>query len=133
MKRITLIIGILAVMLLLNYNDGLAQQLGDKVYWMSTTEIPVGKLTEYHALNEKELRPLMEKHGYKPVATWQTIVGDIEEVIFIAEFENMAAYHKARLSLLGSEEWKTISKKFNELGRKIRTRFLSATPYSKLK
>jgi len=31
-------------MLLLNYNDGLAQQLGDKVYWMSTTEIPVGKL-----------------------------------------------------------------------------------------
>ncbi len=75
----------------------------------------------------------MEKHGYKQVVTWQTIVGDIEEVIFVAEFENMAAYHKARLSLLGSEEWKTVSKTFNELGRKIRTRFLSATPYSKLK
>ena len=133
MKRITSIIGILAVMLLLNYNDGLTQQLGDKVYWMSTTEIPVGKLTEYHALNEKELRPLMEKHGYKQVVTWQTIVGDIEEVIFVAEFENMAAYHKARRSLLGSEEWKTVGKKFDGLTKSIKSRFLSATPYSKLK
>ncbi len=133
MKRITSIIGIFTVMLLLNYNDGLTQQLGDKVDWMSTTEIPVGKLTEYHALNEKELRPLMEKHGYKQVATWQTILGNIEEVIFVAEFENMAAYHKARRSLLGSEEWKTVSKKFGELSRHIKTRFLSATPYSKLK
>ncbi len=133
MKTITTIIAILAVMLLLNYNDGLAQQLGDKVYWMSTTEIPIGKLAEYHALNEKELAPLTKKHGYKPVATWQTIVGDIEEVISVSEFENMAAYHKARRSLLGSEEWKTVSKKFNELDRNIRTRFLSATPYSKLK
>ncbi len=132
MRRITSIIGILTVMCC-SINDGLTQQLGDKVYWMSTTEIPVDKLTEYHALNEKELRPLMEKHGYKQVATWQTILGNIEEVIFVAEFENMAAYHKARRSLLGSEEWKTVSKKFGELSRHIKTRFLSATPYSKLK
>ncbi len=133
MKTITTIIGILAVMLLLNYNDGLAQQLGDKVYWMSTTEIPVGKLAEYHAFNEKELAPLTEKHGYKPVATWQTIVGDIEEVISVAEFENMAAYHKARRSLLGSEEWKTLSKKFDALTKSIKSRFLRGAPYSKLK
>jgi len=133
MKTITRIIGILAVMLLLNYNDGLTQQLGDKVYWMSTTVIPIGKLAEYHAFNEKEVLPLTEKHGYKRVAIWQTIVGDIEEVITVAEFENMAAYHKARRSLLGSEEWKNLSKKFGELTKNIKTRFLSATPYSKLK
>ena len=133
MKRITTIIGILAVMLLLNYNDGLAQQLGDKVYWMLTTEVSIGKLTEYHAFNEKEVAPLMEKHGYKPVATWQTIVGDIQEVLFVAEFESMAAYHKARVSLLGSEGWKTVSKKFDALVKSSKSRFLSATPYSKLK
>jgi len=84
-------------------------------------------------LNEKELAPLTEKHGYKPVATWQTIVGDIEQVISVAEFENMAAYHKARRSLLGSEEWKTLSKKFDALTKSIKSRFLSATTYSKLK
>ncbi len=133
MKRITLIIGILAVLLSLNYNNGLAQQLGDKVYWMLTTEISVGKLAEYHAFNEKEAGPLFEKYGYKPVATWQTIVGDIEEVLFVAEFESMAAYHKARVSLLGSEEWKTVGKKLDALVKSNKSRFLSATPYSKLK
>ncbi len=100
---------------------------------MVTTEIPVGKLSEYHAFNEKELTPLMENHGYKPVATWQTIVGDIEEVLFVAEFESMAAYHKARVSLLGSEEWKTVSKKFDALIKSTKSRFRSAAPYSKLK
>jgi hypothetical protein len=115
MKKITTIIGILAILMLFNSNDGLAQQPGDKVYWMVTIEISLGKLAEYHAFNEKELAPLMEKHGYKPVATWQTIVGDIEEVIFVAEFENMATYHNARRSLLGSEEWKTAGKKLDAL------------------
>ncbi len=133
MKRITTIIGILAVMLLLNFNDGLAQQLGNKVYWMLTTEVPIGKLAEFHAFNEKEVAPLMEKHGYKPVATWQTIVGEIQEVLFVAEFESMAAYHKARVSLLGSEEWKSLGKKFDALVKSSKSRFLSATPYSKLK
>ncbi|NIR48705.1 hypothetical protein GWO43_09730 [candidate division KSB1 bacterium] len=133
MKTITSIIGILAVVLLLNCENCLAQQVGDKVYWMATVEVPIGKLSEYHAMTEKEQVPLMEKHGYKFVAVWQTIVGDIEEVILVAEFENMAAYHKARRSLLGSEEWKTLSKKFDALSRSVRSRFLSATPYSKMK
>ncbi len=133
MKTVTSIIGVLAILLLLNCNDSVAQQLGDKVYWMITVEVPVGKLAEYHAFNGNELAPLMEKHGYKRVVTWQTIVGEIEEVIFVAEFENMAAYHKARRSLLGSEEWKTVSKKFDALMKSTRSRFLSATPYSKMK
>ncbi len=133
MKTITSILVVLAVLLALTPQNGQAQQLGDKVYWMVTSEVSLGKLAEYHAFNEKELAPLMEKHGYKPVATWQTIVGDIEEVIFVAEFENMAAYHKARRSLLGSEEWKTFSKKSDALMKSTRSRFLSATPYSKMK
>lgn len=124
---------ILIVGLMFTSNNSIAQQLGDKVYWMATIEIPLDKLSEYHAYNMQELTPLMEKHGYKSIATWQTIVGDIEEVITVSEFENMTAYHQARKSLLGSDEWKTSSKKFGNLRRSIKTRFLSATPYSKLK
>jgi len=133
MKTVTNIVGVLAILLLLNCNDGLAQQLGDKVYWMVTVEVPLGKLAEYHAFNGNELAPLMEKHGYAPVATWQTIVGDIEEVIFVAEFESMAAYHNARRSLLSSAEWKAASKKYDALTKGTRSRFLSAAPYSKMK
>jgi hypothetical protein len=60
-------------------------------------------------------------------------VGDIEEVITVSEFENMAAYHEARKNLLGSDEWKSASKKFGGLSKSIKSRFLSAAPYSKLK
>jgi len=124
---------ILIIGLIFINKDSVAQQLEDKVYWMSTMEIPLAKLSEFHTFNMQELTPLMEEHGYKSIVTWQTIVGDIEEVIYVSEFENMTAYHKARKSLLGSDEWKIAGKKFGNLNKSIKTRFLSATPNSKLK
>ena len=133
MHKVITIIGILSVFFLLNSNVGFAQSSEGKVYWMMTVEVPIGKLAEFHAFNAQELGTITEKYGYKPVATWQTIVGDIEEVISIAEFENMAAYHKSRVALLGSEEWKAASIKFDALVKNVKTRFLSATPYSKMK
>lgn len=132
MKKIYLLVIFLLSVVLLNQNT-FAQDSENKIYWMSTIEIPLANLAEYHSFNSKELRPLMEKHGYNEIATWQTIVGEIEEVIFVAEFENMSAYHKARKSLLGSEEWKTVGNNFGELAKGIKTRLLSAAPYSKLK
>ncbi|MGD8305273.1 MAG: NIPSNAP family protein [Ignavibacteria bacterium] len=132
MKVICSIFSIVLLLVLFNSNATKAQELGDKVFWMVTVEIPLGKLESYHSFNSRELLPLMIEHGYNPVATWQTIVGEIEEVIFVAEFENMAAYHKARKSLLGSNDWQNISNKFDSLIKNIRSRFLSATPYSSL-
>lgn len=133
MRAIILIVGILAILISFTAEGASAQKLGDKVYWMAITEVPLGKLPEYHAWSEKELVPLMEKHGYYFVAGWQTIVGNFEEVISVSEFESMAAYHEARKSLLGSEEWKTVGNKFNTLTRSVRSSFLSALPYSRMK
>ena len=134
MKKLTNIFLITLLFVIGIFSENItAQTLGEKVYWMSTIEVPLGKLGEYHKFNGEELAPLMQKHGYKQVATWQTIVGDIEEVITVSEFANMAAYHEARRSLLGSDEWKSASKKFGELSRSIKSRFLSAAPYSTLK
>ena len=133
MKELKSFFGFITILILLSQSSGMAQQLGEKVYWMSTVEVSMSKLQSYYIFNVNELIPLMEEHGYTPIASWQTIVGDIEEVIFVAEFENMTSYHKARRSLLGSEEYKAASKEYNELAKSIRTRFLSATPYSKLK
>jgi hypothetical protein len=127
------IIAAFAAALVLSQAAGIAQQ-ADKVFWMNTTEVPLANLTDYHAFAEQELMPLMEKHGYDFVAAWQTIVGDIEEVIVVAEFENMAAYHDARRSLTGSDEWAALSKKMYALmgDKAVKTKFLSATPYSPL-
>jgi NIPSNAP len=132
MKRIFLLAIFLFSVVLINQYT-FAQDEGNKIYWMSTIEIPLANLSEYHSFNAKELAPLMAEHGYNEFATWQTIVGAIEEVIYVAEFENMSAYHKARKSLLGSDDWKKVGKKFGNLSKGIKTKFLSAAPYSKLK
>ena len=129
MKSINTFFGIITILILLSQSNGMAQQLGDKVYWMSTIEVSVGKLESYHAFNSRELLPLMEENGYTTIAVWQTIVGNIEEVIFVAEFESMEAYHKARVSLLSSIDWQTVSKKLDSLTKSIHTRLLSTAPF----
>ena len=132
MKKVFLFLGIIATLILLNNHPAYSQQLGEKVFWMATVEVSLGKLEAYHSFNYGEIIPLMEEHGYKPVAVWQTIIGNIEEVIFVAEFENIAAYHKARVSLLNSADWQDVSRKFDSITKSINTKLLSATSYSKL-
>ncbi|MCH7773153.1 MAG: NIPSNAP family protein [Bacteroidetes bacterium] len=129
MKAVNTFFGINTFLILLSQSSGMAQQLGDKVYWMSTVEVSVGKLESYHAFNSRELLPLMEENGYTTIAVWQTIVGNIEEVIFVAEFESMEAYHKARKSLLSSIDWSNVSRKLDSLIKSIHTRLLSAVPF----
>ena len=133
MKTLNVLLLVLVILLLLSHSDIRAQQQTGKVYWMSTVVVPLGKLQDYHLFAEKELFPLQEKHGYHFVAGWQTIIGDIEEVIAVAEFDNMDSYLNARVSLLGSPEWKAMGAKLDGLTRGIRTRMLTALPYIKMK
>jgi NIPSNAP len=133
MTRLALVLVVSAALLAISKDSADAQQLESKVYWMATITVPIGKLTEYHTFAEKELMPLQAKHGYKFVAAWQTIVGDIEEVVVVAEFESMAVYHKARMGLLASSEWKATSARLDTFTRDQHTRFMSATPYSPIK
>src|SRR4030067_3779418 len=102
MKTIFKCLGVLVILSLVFNTEASAQQATGKVFWMTTIEVPLSKLSEYHSFNANELQPLMVSYGYNPVVTWQTIVGDIEEVIFVAEFESMNAYQQARVNLLAS-------------------------------
>jgi hypothetical protein len=132
MKRVTLAFVIVAVLVVLSGSNSVAQKLSGKVYWMATIQVPLGNLADYHALLQKEQLPAMEKYGYKFVGVWQTIVGDIEDVILLSEFDDMNAYNTARRAFIGSDEWKVIGKKVDELGTHTKTAFLNAAPYSKL-
>ena len=129
MKVINTFLGIITILILFSQSSGMAQQLGDKVYWMSTIEVSLGKLESYHAFNSTELLPLMEENGYTTIAVWQTIIGNIQEVIFVAEFDSMEDYHNARKSLLSSFDWQNVSKKFDSLTKSIHTRLLSTAPF----
>jgi hypothetical protein len=115
-------------------NVGLfAQQKEGKIYWISTVTVPLGKIKEYHAFLEKELMPVQEKLGYRYVGGYQTVVGDIEEITAVAEFESMDAYQKARAGLMASTEWITLGQKLDSLIRGIQTKFAIAIPYLKAK
>lgn len=130
MKRSSVFLGIVVMLFILNNHSLYSQQSGEKIFWMATVEVSLGKLDSYHSFNYNEMIPLMEQSGYKSVAAWQTIVGDIEEIIFVAEFDNMAAYQKARTNLLSSIEWADVSRKFDSLAKSIKTKLLIAAPYS---
>ena len=121
-----------ATLVCLAPSESKAQELGEKVYWMATAEVPIANLAAFHEYAGNTLLPLQERHGYNFIVVWQTIVGDIEEVVMVAEFEKLAAYHEARVSLLGSEAYAASIPRFNELARSLRLRFLGAAPYSAL-
>jgi hypothetical protein len=129
MTRLLVSLLVPVIMLLLSHMDTMAQQQSGKVYWMSTAVVPLGRLQDYHAFAQKEYVPTQEKYGWRFVAGWQTIVGDIEEVISVAEFDDMNAYLKARVSLLGSPEWKALAPKFDAFIKGARTRLMTALPY----
>ena len=132
MKRLNLLVWVLGIFLFASHTESLAQQQSAKVYWMQTVTVSLGKLQDYHSFAEKEMRPLQEKHGYHFVAGWQTVIGDIEEVILVAEFDNMDAYLKARMSLLASAEYRSHQPRIDALVKGIRTRMMTALPYIKM-
>jgi len=123
----------LLLLLLLTANCSLAQQKSAKVYWMVTTTVPLSKIPEYHRFAEKELFPALEKYGYTIVAGWQTIIGEIEEVIVVAEFDDMNAYMQARSNLLRSPEWKAMGPAMEALTRSTTTRMMTALPFVAMK
>jgi hypothetical protein len=69
--------------------------------------------------------------GYHLMATWQTIVGEIEEVLGIPEVDSMPAYHEGLASLLGCEEWKVKGTKLIAICNAIKSRFLRVAPLLK--
>jgi hypothetical protein len=133
MNKLTFALLLSGLVLMLCHSESLAQQKDEKVYWMSTVSVPFAKLSEYHTFMEKEALPVYEQNGYHYVAGWQTIIGDIEEVVTVAEFESLAAYQKARFSLLANPEWKALGPKMEGLTKGVRTRMMAALPYFKKK
>lgn len=109
-----------------------AEQNRDKVFWMTISEVPIDMLPEFHALAAETIMPWFEDHGCHWVASWQTVVGDDEEVVYVAEFENIAAYHRTRVSLRNSPEWEEFSALLRPMLGHSKNRLLSATQYSPL-
>ncbi len=122
----------IVVALMLTQVGFASQQTSDKVFWMTISEVPIEKLPQFHTLAAETIMPWLEDHGCRWVASWQTVVGDVEEVVSVAEFESIGAYHQARVSLRNSPEWEEFSRALRPLLRSGKSRLLTATQYSPL-
>ncbi|KPJ85521.1 MAG: hypothetical protein AMS18_16240 [Gemmatimonas sp. SG8_17] len=126
-------IAALMVILMLTQVGFAAKQPSDKIYWMTISEVPVERLQQFHELSAETIIPLFEDHGCRWVASWQTVIGDVEEVVNVVEFETIDAYHRAKVSLLASSEWEQLSSELRPLVRSSKQLLLSATQYSPLR
>ena len=131
-KVLTSALAALVVALMLTQAGFAAKQPSDKVFWMTISEVPIESLEQFHTLSAETMMPLFEDHGCRWVASWQTVIGDVQEVVNVAEFETIGAYHRAKVSLLASPEWKQFSSTLRPLVRSTEQRLLSATQYSPL-
>jgi len=123
----------LVVTLMLTQVGAAAKPPSDKVYWMTISEVPVERLQQFHDLSAETIIPLFEDHGCRWVASWQTVIGDVEEVVNVVEFESIDAYHRAKVSLLAGPEWKQLGSELRPLVRSSKQLLLSATQYSPLR
>ncbi len=126
-------IAALAVILVFTQVGFTAEPPSDKVYWMTISEVPVERLQRFHDLSAETIIPLFEDHGCRWVASWQTVIGDVEEVVNVVEFESIDAYHSAKVSLLASPEWKQLTSELRPLVKDGKQLLLSATQYSPLR
>jgi hypothetical protein len=110
-----------------------ASEADDKIFWMTISEVPIENLQEFHAVSADVVIPLLEDHGCRWVASWETVIGDVQEVVNVVEFESLDAYHEAKVSLLSSPDWEQLSDRFRPLVGRAKQRLLSATEYSPMR
>ena len=106
---------------------------GDRIYWMTISEVPFERLQQFHDLSAKTIIPLFEDHGCRWVASWQTVIGDVQKVVNVVEFESIDAYHSAKVSLLASPEWEQLESELRPLLKDSKQLLLSSTQYSPLR
>ncbi len=126
-------IAALAVILMLTQVGFAAKQPSEKIYWMTISEVPFEHLQQFHDLSAETIIPLFEDHGCRWVASWQTVIGNVQEVVNVVEFETIDAYHSAKVSLLASPEWEQLSRELRPLLKDSKQLLLSATQYSPLR
>ena len=61
------------------------------------------------------------------------MIGDVQKVVNVVEFESIDAYHSAKVSLLASPEWEQLESELRPLLKDSKQLLLSSTQYSPLR
>jgi hypothetical protein len=92
------------------------------IYLESSLVLYPGKEAAYRE-NEKELYRLLEKFGAKVIGSWNTVIGNVNEIVGLIAYEDMGQLQKSALAMTQDKEyitnWQKITPAIMSQNRKI--------------
>jgi antibiotic biosynthesis monooxygenase (ABM) superfamily enzyme len=82
---------------------------------------------------EQQMKPLVEKAGYRFIGSWRTTIGNMNEFTSIFAIEDMDHLQKAGAAMMENKEYVALAKKLASISTSYTTKVMRATPASPLK
>jgi hypothetical protein len=82
---------------------------------------------------ERQMKPLVEKAGYKVIGSWRTTIGNMNECTSLYAIEDMAQLEKSGLAMREDKEYMALTKKLASIVTSYTTKVMRPTPSSPLK
>ena len=103
------------------------------VYLHATLQLAPYKSREFSKFLATSLVPLFEKHGAKLIGSWETIVGNQNEVTDIWGFDSLAHFEASTQSLLRDPQWASVQETMTTMIVREKTKLLAPLKCSPLK
>jgi NIPSNAP len=95
-----------------------------------TYELQPGRLREFLALHEKEGLPVQKKHLGNLVGFFTTEIGNVNEIVHIWAYEDLADRTKRRAAMAGDPAWQAYLQKSREYMKHMNNKILVPTSFS---
>ena len=98
-----------------------------------TYELQPGRLRDFLALYEKEGLPVQSKHLGQPFAYFTTEVGNVNEIVHIWAYEDLADRTRRRAAMAADPAWQAYLQKSREYMKHMNNKILVPTSFSPTK
>lgn len=98
-----------------------------------TYELLPGRLRDFLAFYEKEGYPVQTKHLGKPIGYYTTEVGNVNEIVHMWAYEDMADRTKRRAAMAADPAWQAYLLKSREFLKTMNNKILVPTAWSPTK
>jgi len=103
------------------------------LYELRVYDTVPGRLPALHKRFVEHTLRIWPRHGIKPVAFWEEVVGRNNRLVYILQWENMAEREKKWATFQADQEWvqaRAESEKDGPIVAVVENRFMAPTPYS---
>lgn len=100
------------------------------IYLVATIQLAPEKVEEFSNILAKDYLPVVSKHGQKLIASWRTVIGNVDEVTDVWEFESLAHMEKVRQSLFTDPDYLKVRRKVRSLMTSESIKIVAPLPFS---